>query len=43
MYLGRLRKEKGYNDLLELFNQLKIKASLSIVGNDFKYLKKRLS
>ena len=40
MYLGRLRKEKGYNDLLELFNQLKIKASLSIVGNDFKYLKK---
>ena len=41
MYLGRLRKEKGYNDLLELFNQLKIKASLSIVGNDFKYLKKK--
>ena len=42
MYLGRLRKEKGYNDLLELFNQLKIKASLSIVGNDFKYLKKKI-
>ena len=41
MYLGRLRKEKGYNDLLKLFNQLKIKASLSIVGNDFKYLKKK--
>ena len=41
MYLGRLRKEKGYSDLLELFNQLKINASLSIVGNDFKYLKKK--
>ena len=41
LYLGRLRKEKGCDDLIELFNQLKIKSSLTIVGNDFKYLKKK--
>ncbi len=41
LYLGRLRKEKGYDDLVELFNQLKIKSSLTIVGNDFRYLKKK--
>jgi len=41
LYLGRLRKEKGFDDLIKLFNQLKIKCSLTIVGNDFKYLKKK--
>ena len=41
LYLGRLRKEKGYDDLVELFNQLKIKSSLTLVGNDFKYLEKK--
>ena len=42
LYLGRLRKEKGFDDLIKLFNQLKIKCSLTIVGNDFKYLKKKI-
>ena len=41
LYLGRLRKEKGCDDLVELFNQLKIRSSLTMVGNDFKYLKKK--
>ena len=41
LYIGRLREEKGYNDLIELFNQLKIKSSLTIIGNDFRYLKKK--
>ena len=42
LYLGRLRKEKGFDDLIKLFKQLKIKCSLTIVGNDFKYLKKKI-
>ncbi len=41
LFIGRLRKEKGYDDLIELFNELKIKSSLTIIGNDFKYLKKK--
>ncbi len=41
LFIGRLRKEKGYNDLIELFSELKIKSSLTIIGNDFKYLKKK--
>ena len=40
LYLGRFRKEKGYASLISLFNALKIKANLVMVGNDFKYLKK---
>ena len=40
LYLGRFRKEKGYASLISLFNDLKIKANLVMVGNDFKYLKK---
>ena len=40
LYLGRFRKEKGYESLINLFNELKIKADLTMVGNDFKYLKK---
>ena len=41
LFIGRLRKEKGYNDLIDLFHQLKIKCTLTIVGNDFKYLNKK--
>tara|TARA_B100001057_G_scaffold453323_1_gene498051 strand:- start:2020 stop:3066 length:1047 start_codon:yes stop_codon:yes gene_type:complete len=41
LYLGRVRKEKGYENLINLFDNIKLKSSLSIVGNDFKYLKKR--
>jgi len=41
LYLGRLRKEKGFLDLIELFNKLKIKCSLTIVGNDFRFFKKK--
>ena len=40
LYLGRFRKEKGYESLINLFNELNIKADLTMVGNDFKYLKK---
>ena len=38
-YLGRFREEKGYQSLLDLFEQLSIKADLKMIGNDFKYLK----
>ena len=41
LYLGRIRKEKGFHDLIEIFNNLKIDCNLTIVGNDFKYLKKK--
>ena len=41
LYLGRIRKEKGFPDLIEIFNNLKINCNLTIVGNDFKYLKKK--
>ena len=41
LYLGRVRKEKGYENLINLFDNIKLKSSLSIVGNDFKYLKKK--
>ena len=41
LYLGRVRKEKGCENLIDLFDKIKLKASLSLVGNDFKYLKKR--
>ena len=40
-YLGRFREEKGYQSLLDLFEQLSIKADLKMIGNDFKYLKKK--
>ena len=40
LYLGRFRKEKGYESLINIFNKLNIKADLTMVGNDFKYLKK---
>lgn len=40
LYLGRFRKEKGYASLISLFEDLKIRANLAMVGNDFKYLKK---
>ena len=42
LYLGRIRKEKGFPDLIKIFNNLKINCNLTIVGNDFKYLKKGL-
>ncbi len=41
LYLGRIRKEKGFLDLIEIFNNLKINCDLTIVGNDFKFLKKK--
>ena len=41
LYLGRFRKEKGFNDLIDFFNKLKINCNLTIVGNDFKFLKKK--
>ena len=41
LYLGRVRKEKGFENLIDLIDDIKLKSSLSIVGNDFKYLKKR--
>ena len=41
LYIGRVRKEKGCDNLINLFNNIKINSSLSIVGNDFRYLKKR--
>lgn len=41
LYLGRFRKEKGFQDLINLFNNLRIDCSLTIVGNDFKFLKKK--
>lgn len=40
LYLGRFRKEKGYESLINLFEKIKINATLTMVGNDFKYLKK---
>tara|TARA_B100000989_G_scaffold294175_2_gene272801 strand:+ start:26263 stop:27303 length:1041 start_codon:yes stop_codon:yes gene_type:complete len=40
LYLGRFRKEKGYESLINLFKELEINASLTMIGNDFKYLKK---
>ena len=41
LYLGRLRKEKGFIDLIKIFNNLKINCNLTIVGNDFEFLKKK--
>ena len=40
LYLGRFRKEKGYESLINLVNELKMNVNLKMVGNDFKYLKK---
>tara|TARA_B100001093_G_scaffold451039_1_gene458201 strand:- start:784 stop:1824 length:1041 start_codon:yes stop_codon:yes gene_type:complete len=40
LYLGRFREEKGYLSLINLFEKLKINSRLTMVGNDFKYLKK---
>ena len=40
LYIGRFRKEKGYANLIFLFERLGIKAELLMIGNDFKYLKK---
>ena len=39
LYLGRFRKEKGYESLINLVNELKMNVNLKMVGNDFKYLK----
>ena len=39
-YLGRFRKEKGYESLINLVNEMKMNVNLKMVGNDFKYLKK---
>ena len=41
LYLGRIRKEKGFLDLIEIFNDLKINCNLTIIGNDFRFLKKK--
>ena len=41
LYLGRVRKEKGFPGLIEIFENLKINCNLTIVGNDFKFLKKK--
>lgn len=40
LYVGRFRKEKGYESLLKLFRKLKINVRLTMIGNDYKYLKK---
>ena len=40
LYIGRFRKEKGYESLINLVNDLKMNVNLKMVGNDFKYLKK---
>ena len=40
LYVGRFRIEKGYLSLIDIFKKLNLKASLHMVGNDYKYLKK---
>ena len=37
LYLGRVRKEKGFPGLIEIFENLKINCNLTIVGNDLAY------
>ena len=41
LYIGRFRVEKGYLSLIDIFEKLKLKSSLHMVGNDYKYLKKK--
>ena len=39
--MGRFREEKGYASLIKIYEKLDINSSLTMVGNDYKYLKKK--
>ena len=41
LYIGRFREEKGYLNLINIFKDLNINSSLRMVGNDYKYFKKK--
>ena len=41
LYVGRFREEKGYASLIKIYEKLDINSSLTMIGNDYKYLKKK--
>ena len=41
LYIGRFREEKGYLDLINIFKDLNTNYCLKMVGNYYKYLKKK--
>ena len=41
LYIGRFREEKGYLNLINIFKDLNTNYCLKMVGNDYKYLKKK--
>ena len=41
LYIGRFREEKGYLNLINIFKDLNINLSLRMIGNDYKYFKKK--
>jgi glycosyltransferase involved in cell wall biosynthesis len=41
LYAGRFREEKGYASLINIYEKLEINSSLTMIGNDYKYFKKK--
>jgi glycosyltransferase involved in cell wall biosynthesis len=41
LYVGRFREEKGYSSLINIYEKLGINSSLTMIGNDYKYLKRK--
>ena len=41
LYAGRFREEKGYASLIKIYEKLNINSSLTMIGNDYKYLERK--